>query len=246
VGSTTLAEYTVHNAVDWHDSIADRFDDGYRRSSAFIERAALWQAKIDDHVPMGGVVLDAGCGSGVFSFMAAERAQHVDAIDGSAQMIAIARREQQRRGLLNIDFAETMLDQLPRQPAAHYDAILSSSVLEYVENIADVLGQFNRLLKPGGTLIISMPNARSFYRKAERLAFQVTGRPRYFRHVHHVVSTDAMAAMLSEAGLQIIDPPSFFADPPLPAIFTRLASTPQRRKSLFLLIVRSASHTPAT
>lgn len=233
-----MAEHTVDNAVDWHDSIADRFDEGYRRSSAFIERAALWQSKIDDHVPQGGVVLDAGCGSGVFSFMAARRARHVDAIDGSPHMIAIARREQQRQGLLNIDFRESMLDQLSTRPAARYDAIISSSVLEYVENMTDVLNQFKRVLKPGGTLIISMPNSHSFYRKAERIAFQVSGRPRYYRHVHHVVSSDTMSDLLSEAGLQITGSPSFFADPPLPTIFARLVGTPQRRKSLYLLVAR--------
>lgn len=233
-----MTERSIGNAVDWHDSIADRFDDGYRRSSAFKERAELWQTKIDRYVPQGGVVLDAGCGSGVFSFMAAGRAGHVDAIDGSAQMIAIARREQRQLGLTNIDFTEAMLDEVSERPASHYDAILSSSVLEYVENMPDVLGQFSRTLKPGGILIISMPNALSLYRKVERIAFQMTGRPRYYGHVHHVVTTGKMVDNLQNVGFELVEEPTFFADPPLPAILAAATGSARRRKSLFLIVAR--------
>lgn len=234
----------MDGAVGWHDHIADRFNDGYRRSPAFIERAGIWASVIERFVPRQSVVLDAGCGSGVFSFIAAERAERVHAIDGSDQMIAIARREQQGRGLTNIDFDVAMLDQLSEKPTAAYDAILSSSVLEYVEDMQSVLSNFARLLKPGGKLIISMPNARSRYRKLERLAYRLTGRPKYYRHVHHVLTTEAMTSHLMAAGMALITEPVFFAEPPVPAILRGLLGGSQQRKTLFLLVASVNRATP--
>jgi 2-polyprenyl-3-methyl-5-hydroxy-6-metoxy-1,4-benzoquinol methylase len=200
-------------AVGWHDSIATRFDDGYRRSPAFMEREAVWRKLIADHMPDDATVLDAGCGSGVFSIIAAERAAWVTGIDGSANMIAIAKAEANRRSLSNVQFEEAMLDQVGRFDAGSFDTILSSSVLEYVDRYEAVLASFARLLKPGGKLIVSMPNARALYRKAEAIAFALTGRPRYYAHVRNVVKPEALAVRLSQTGLSPL-PPIYYGHPP--------------------------------
>ena len=42
-------------------------------------------------------------------------------------------------------------------PAAHFDFILSSEVFEHVFNLEEVLGELNRVLKPGGRLFASVP-----------------------------------------------------------------------------------------
>jgi 2-polyprenyl-3-methyl-5-hydroxy-6-metoxy-1,4-benzoquinol methylase len=226
-------------AVGWHDSIATRFDDGYRRSPAFIERQAVWRTLIADHMPDGANVLDAGCGSGVFSVIAAERAASVTGIDGSANMIALAKAEAKRRGLGNVRFEEAMLDQIGRFGSGAFDTILSSSVLEYVDGFQEVLATFAGLLKPGGTLIVSMPNARALYRKAEALAFSVTGKPRYYAHVRNVVTPAAMAAQLRAVGLHP-QPPVYFADAPVGGpILTALLPQPIA-KSLFAIAATKA------
>lgn len=224
-------------AVDWHDSIATRFDDGYRRSPAFIEREAVWRRLIADHMPDGAIVLDAGCGSGVFSVIAAERAASVTGIDGSANMIAIATTEAARRGLTNVRFEEAMLDQIGRFGQGSFDTILSSSVLEYVDGYETVLDAFAQLLKPAGKLIVSMPNARSVYRKTEALTFAVTRRPRYYAHVRNVVTPEVLAGRLSAAGLHALAP-IYFADPPGPVAAITSLLPERRRKSLFAIVAQ--------
>ena len=79
------------DAIDWHSSIAVSFDKGYQTTPRFMERLSVWNAAIERWLPIGGAVLDAGCGSGVLSLVAAQRAGSVVAFDGSEEMIRIAR-----------------------------------------------------------------------------------------------------------------------------------------------------------
>ena len=231
----TLSSESEVLAVAWHDGIADRFDAGYARSPAFIERYELWTGLIDAYVDPGSAVLDAGCGSGVFSFAAASRGAVVTAIDGSAAMIVICRKEQIARAVENIHFSEAMLDDLAGQTDGCYDVILSSSVLEYVPQFESVLADFYRLLRPGGKLIVSMPNRRSVYRMLERMAFKVTGKPRYYAHVANVVSSASLDADIRRAGLMPIET-TFCAEPPGPfAVLGRLL-TAERGKSLVVIV----------
>lgn len=227
-------------AVEWHDEIAERFDAGYGRSPAFMERHNVWRALINRSLAGGDKVLDAGCGSGVFSFLAAEKAGHVDAIDGSANMITIARREMARHGCTNIAFSQAMLADLAAYPGNQYDLIMSSSVLEYVDDYHLIIAEFSRLLRPGGRLLLSMPNADAIYRKAEAMAFKVTGRPRYYAHVHNVVTASALAQRLASVGIAV-SATHYFAEPPLPALLNRLIPGARRRKTLFLVEARRQS-----
>jgi 2-polyprenyl-3-methyl-5-hydroxy-6-metoxy-1,4-benzoquinol methylase len=227
------------NAVDWHDGIAEDFNQGYQRSAGFIEREALWRRLIAAQVKPGAAVLDAGCGSGVFSMIAAEQAGSVLGIDGSAQMIAIAEREAARRGLANIRYETAMLDTLSTHQAASVDAILSSSVLEYVPGYDSVLAEFQRLLRPGGTVIVSMPNAASLYRGVERLAFRLTGKPRYYAHVHNVVSSTRLTAQLATLGLQTVEA-VYFANAPVGGSLLSAILPQNRAKSLFVIVAKKA------
>jgi SAM-dependent methyltransferase len=42
-------------------------------------------------------------------------------------------------------------------PAEHFDFILCSEVLEHVFNLEEVLGELQRVLKPGGYLLVTVP-----------------------------------------------------------------------------------------
>lgn len=224
----------IDGAVGWHDSIATSFAQGYDRSPAFQERAQLWQTLINDAVGPGDKVLDAGCGSGIFSFMAAQRGGSVLGIDGSASMIDLCNAAQAKHGLANTEFRQAMLDEIKEWPSAEFDVILSSSVLEYVEGFDEILGELCRLLKPGGRLIVSMPNGQALYRKMERLVFAVTGRPRYYAHVRNVLSSATFADMIESQGLGLTGV-RYFADPPSPfGTLTRWLA-PARNKSLFVI-----------
>jgi 2-polyprenyl-3-methyl-5-hydroxy-6-metoxy-1,4-benzoquinol methylase len=223
------------DAVDWHESIAESFQAGYDVSPRFRERLALWRTLIDRHVSSGERVLDAGCGAGTFSFEAARRGADVAAIDGSPAMIALARQRQTELGLSDIRFDVALLDSLSTWPAGTFDAVLSSSVLEYLPDLEAEVARLVRLLKPGGRLILSMPNRASLYRKAERVAFALTGRPRYFAHVQSMATQRELAALFRRQGVTPLEH-HFYAAPPGDSLLSLFGAA--RSKTLLVMAGR--------
>ena len=220
-------------AIAWHDDIAERFAGAYKRSPAFQDRLKIWSDLIEAHVRPNDAVIDMGCGPGLFSMLAAQRGAQVLGIDGSARMIELCRESAASSGVSNLAFDVADIAALDDRAPRSLNVILCSSVLEYVPDLDRQLARFARLLRPGGTLIVSMPNAQSFYRRIERLAFLLTRRPRYFAHVCNVPSTAGMTAALARAGFGVEDT-RFFAAPPfaLPGIGPRHSAT------LFVMVAR--------
>ena len=221
----------MNGAVAFHDARAARFDEGYRRSPAFQERFATWARVMASTIRRGDQVLDAGCGSGVFAFEAARLGGRVAAFDASEKMIGLCRAKQTELGT-EIAFMQARLED-ERAPAS-YDVVLCSSVLEYVADFDAALGALARLLRPGGRLLVSVPNADSLYRGFERLAFRSIRRPSYLAHVRHRLSGRELVARLEAAGLtagEIVP----YADPPVGGPLWALL--PARRRKTLLLAV---------
>ena len=154
------------DAIGWHDRFGARFADRYRRSAAFRERLRLWSGLVAAHVRPGDAVLDAGCGPGALACVAAQRCAEVAALDASAKMIDLARRRAQTKGAANIAFHLGAIGDPQLFAGRRFDAILCSSVLEYIDDLDGALDWLAARLAPGGVLLVSMPNGRSFYRRA--------------------------------------------------------------------------------
>jgi len=98
-------------------------------------------------------VLDAGCGPGHYSAALRERGFHVTGIDGSAEMLAIAQASSPEVEFKSADLTA----QLPF-PDASFDYIVCIEVVRYLPDITQMLSQLARVLRPGGTcLITAMP-----------------------------------------------------------------------------------------
>lgn len=67
--------------------------------------------------------------------------------------------ESQRRGL---PVKSVDLQEIAQEFPGHYDAVCSFQVLEHVPNPREFLDNMCNLLKPGGKLILGIPNAESF------------------------------------------------------------------------------------
>jgi 2-polyprenyl-6-hydroxyphenyl methylase/3-demethylubiquinone-9 3-methyltransferase len=221
-------------AISWHDSIAPAFRDGYIRSRGFRDRLRVWGTLIEHYARPGDQVIDAGCGAGTFSFEAARIAAHVDGIDGAERMIDLARAGADERGIANVSFQVALFETLSER-AGRYDLALCSSVLEYLPDLATEIARLAALLRPGGRLILSLPNGRSRYRRFEALAWRVTGWPRYYRHVRHVPSSTEVRGILGQLGLNVLET-VYYADPPLPRFVNRLAGGPRYRKTMFAMV----------
>jgi 2-polyprenyl-6-hydroxyphenyl methylase/3-demethylubiquinone-9 3-methyltransferase len=226
------------NAVEWHQRIGARFAERYSHSAAFRERLRLWSDLIDRHLAPETVALDAGCGPGVLAAVAARRCARVAALDASSNMIALARRRAQDEGVGNIEFHLGTIGDPALLAGCRFDAILCSSVLEYVEDLDAALDWLAARLAPGGALLVSMPNGGSFHRRAERIAFRLLGRPRYYAFVRHAPTPAQFAWTLRRCGL----PPVFTEFYAGPAPLRRLSSCPRWSEKIEPLFVMIARH----
>jgi arsenite methyltransferase len=99
-------------------------------------------------------VVDLGCGPGLLALEMAHRVGmqgEVQSIDASASMIALAARR--CYGKSWVQLAKGDVSQLP-YPDARFDAAACTQVYEYVPDIDGALRELNRVLRPGGRVVI--------------------------------------------------------------------------------------------
>ncbi|MDQ3571813.1 MAG: class I SAM-dependent methyltransferase [Actinomycetota bacterium] len=115
--------------------------------------------------PAGKRVLDVGCGEGALAAALKEGgAERVVGIELDPEAAAVA---QGRLDLvLEGDAAEVALDELPRD----FDYLVFADSLEHMPDPERVLDRLLPLLRPGGRVIVSVPNMR-FYAVLGRLLF---------------------------------------------------------------------------
>ncbi len=104
--------------------------------------------EILDGLPRG-VALDAACGTGRHSAYLASLGHVVIGVDSSDAMLARARLK-----VPNGEFHEADLHDLPL-PDDHVDLVVCALALMHVPDLEPVLAEFVRVLRPGGSLVIS-------------------------------------------------------------------------------------------
>ena len=190
------------NAIDFHSETAVEFDGKYEQSPQFRERFRVWTNLFEQYIKPEMSILDAGCGSGVFSIYLAQKKCRVVGIDGSGKMIELCNHSKTTKGL-SISFKHEELPLKNPQNYQNQDIILCSSVLEYIVNYQEVIAQFRHILKPNGLLIVSMPNQDSGYRNLEKYIFKITNRPSYYAYIKHIVSEKDFSKNLKKCGFEL-------------------------------------------
>jgi methionine biosynthesis protein MetW len=114
-------------------------------------------------MPQGVRVLDVGCGAGGVTLIANEgKGNDVHAIEPDPDRAAVACK----RG---IDVHTGILDMSYIAANNPFDVVMSSDVLEHLVSPAEMLDLFRRVLRPGGTVIVSVPNVAHWSVRANLL-----------------------------------------------------------------------------
>lgn len=100
-------------------------------------------------------VLDVGCGDGVLTWRLSQAGAHACGVDLSEIAIRYA-RQQHARYKSDAEFFVSSCYDMPF-PEGHFDAIISSEVIEHVQEPQKLLSEINRVLKRDGVAIISTP-----------------------------------------------------------------------------------------
>lgn len=132
---------------------------------------------ITRHFEPDAKVLDVGCGTGWI----ADHFRDYTGVDGSPEAVRLARAAGR-----NVQLHDLANDGALPFPDGTFDAIVLKDVLEHVQHPQDVVAEARRVLKPGGLVFASSPDAQSwvwddythrrpFTRRAFRLLFSDCG-----------------------------------------------------------------------
>jgi SAM-dependent methyltransferase len=131
-------------SIGWYDANAEEFV-----ARSFASAMQGLHGRFLAHVPAGGAVLDAGCGSGRDALAFHEAGFAVSAFDGSARMAEMAARA---TGLpiRHLTFAEMDWD-------AAFDGVWACATLLHLgpADLPGALANIRRALKPGGAFFCS-------------------------------------------------------------------------------------------
>jgi len=150
----------------------------------------------------GERILEVGSGSGVFADAMAARGAEVVAVDANSAAVDYATTTFGRPGL---SFVKGYLDELCLEPES-FDKVTCLEVIEHVypDQVRKLLADVRRMLRPGGELLLTTPNYRSFWPAVEWAAdrFSSAAKMDGEQHVTHFHRA-LLSTFTREAGFEI-------------------------------------------
>jgi len=155
--------------------------------------------KIGRYLPRGGTVLDLGAGSGAM----AERMLDMGLIVTASDIVEDNFRPKARVPFLAVDLNERFSEEFD----IRFDGITAVEIMEHLENPRNFLRECGKLLKDGGSMILSTPNVDNPLSKG---MFLKSGIFQWFTDYHydndgHImpITQWMMRKMVAEAGFTI-------------------------------------------
>jgi 2-polyprenyl-6-hydroxyphenyl methylase/3-demethylubiquinone-9 3-methyltransferase len=161
----------------------------YGQNGKLSSRLERFMARLSELSPPPARILDFGCGTGEMAAAIVGMGYEVAACDIAERMIEVARSAHSGSGVewvcLNPEWKV-----LPFADSS-FDGIVASSVFEYLVDVRRVAAELSRVLRPGGILLLTVPNPFSYVRKLEGLlqwAIKSRWLPSPLRRVHRIDS----------------------------------------------------------
>ena len=140
-----------------------------------------------------GVLLDVGCGAGMYlDLMRALGWSRTVGVDVSPRAV------QQARDVLGLEAHLGDLREV-RLPAASFDVVSMSHTLEHVDDPTAVLAEVRRVTRPGGRIVIEVPNVRSLTSRLLREHWLGIDTPRHLVNL----SPRGLEVAIQAAGLRL-------------------------------------------
>lgn len=178
------------------ERLQERYGEGYYAGwTGSGRRAKLWESRLAllQGVVGSGRLLDVGCGSG--EFLAAARAAGFDA---SGTEFSAAARRLMKGGPVY---------ERPAAAPGLFDVVTMWHVLEHTPSPRAVLGEVREKLKPGGRLVLAVPNVDSHWFDLVYRCVKLKRNPLYAPdnkepHLFHF-STRTLGRYLAECGFAV-------------------------------------------
>ena len=126
-------------------------------------------------VSNGERVLDVGCGNGSMLFRLTHKYSELYGVDITPSRLDEARKTvaEKYSDLPNkFYFHEGNLDQTVEFESDYFDTIICLATLEHVYDIYNLIKEVHRMLKPGGNIIVEVPNI-AYFRYRVKLLFGI-------------------------------------------------------------------------
>ena len=169
--------------------------------------------RVLEMIASGGVAkgraLDVGCGPGVMVRQLLDLGYEVYGVDIAEGMI-----EECRKHFGNFPKAYFSIGRIEKMdfPENHFDLIVCMGVVEYLVDDNAGIKELFRVLKPGGTLIVTCPNFfspwrrwSSFYWGVKNVIKRAIGRPIYGEMHHREYKSGNYCRLLEQRGFRILD-----------------------------------------
>jgi len=180
--------------------------DGYKTAgNTFLNtlhrfKLGLLRNIFETRIKAGERVLDVGCGNSLFTEIAPEWPFKLYCCDLGEPVI------RQRRSLFpQHDWLVSDVVHLPFRQGI-FDALFAGEIIEHMPSVSHTLREWNRVLVPGGTLVLTTPNRRRLRNRINR-----SYRPLGEDHLNEL-SFSEIRDELEKAGFTVVDNQSFYLE----------------------------------
>jgi 2-polyprenyl-3-methyl-5-hydroxy-6-metoxy-1,4-benzoquinol methylase len=182
--------YKSEDYISHTDSKRNLFEKAYH----FVKKIALKRKLnlINSYSDKKGRLLDVGCGTGDFLEFSKQNGWSILGIEPNDEARLIANKKTNNSVYKS--------DHLLNLQHNSFDIITLWHVLEHLPNLDEHIAVFRRLLKRNGTLIIAVPNYRSYDAKFYKTYWAAFDVPRHLWHF----SKSSIKNLMAEANMNVV------------------------------------------